>query len=166
LHSKDIVYRDLKPENLLVSHVDGYLKLADFGNSKQIKGKTYTLCGTPEYIAPEILTNKGHGLAVDWWSLGILIFEFLSGDVPFCSDDPLKLYQLVLKGKIKYPKSISGDAKSLIKHLLQVDVSKRYGNMFNKSNDIKNHPFLKGKVNFSNLYYKQEESPYIPVNTR
>jgi protein kinase X len=74
----NIVYRDLKPENLLVNN-DGYLKLTDFGFAKVVLNRTYTLCGTPEYIAPEILLNKGHGKPVDWWALGILIFEMNHG---------------------------------------------------------------------------------------
>jgi len=78
MHGLDVIYRDLKPENLLVN-TDGYLKLTDFGFSKVVKTSTYTLCGTPEYMAPEILLNKGHGKAVDWWALGILIYEMNNG---------------------------------------------------------------------------------------
>ena len=82
LQSKDIVYRDLKPENIMIQS-DGYLKLIDFGFAKVIKKRTYTICGTPEYIAPEILLNEGHGKAVDWWTLGILLYEMLAGYPPF-----------------------------------------------------------------------------------
>jgi len=78
MHSMNIVYRDLKPENLLVN-ADGYLKLTDFGFAKVVTNRTYTVCGTPEYIAPEILLNKGHGKPVDWWALGVLIFEMVHG---------------------------------------------------------------------------------------
>ena len=91
LHGKNIVYRDLKPENLLIA-ADGYLKLTDFGFAKYLEGRTYTLCGTPEYLAPEILLNKGHGKPVDWWTMGILVYEMLAGIDPFNDEDPMAIY--------------------------------------------------------------------------
>lgn len=138
LHNKNIIYRDLKPENLLISN-EGYLKLTDFGFAKVVEGRTYTLCGTPEYLAPEILLNKGHGKAVDWWTLGILIYEMNAGIDPFTDEDPMAIYQKILKGKIKFPRNFDKNAKSLVKHLLVADLSKRYGNLKNGANDIKNH---------------------------
>ena len=105
LHSKSVIYRDLKPENLLIAE-DGFLKLTDFGFAKVVEGRTYTLCGTPEYLAPEILLNKGiflifvlfpkknkgHGKAVDWWTIGILIYEMNAGIDPFTDEDPMAIY--------------------------------------------------------------------------
>ena len=89
LHGNGIVYRDLKPENLLIDR-EGHVKITDFGFAKEIKdSRTYTLCGTPDYLAPEIIKNKGHGMAVDWWALGILIFEMLSGYPTFYDNDPM-----------------------------------------------------------------------------
>ncbi len=91
LHSKNIIYRDLKPENILIG-ADGFLKLTDFGFAKYCDSRTYTLCGTPEYLAPEILLYKGHGKPVDWWCLGILIYEMLAGIDPFNDEDPMAIY--------------------------------------------------------------------------
>ena len=103
LHSKDIVYRDLKPENIMIG-ADGYLKLIDYGFAKTVTKRTYTICGTPEYIAPEILLNKGHGKPVDWWTLGILTYEMVAGIDPFNDDDPMATYQKILKGKVRFPR--------------------------------------------------------------
>lgn len=160
LHSKDIIYRDLKPENILID-TKGYLKLTDFGFAKICQGRTYTLCGTPEYIAPEILLNKGHGKPVDWWTFGILLYEMLAGIDPFNDEDPMLIYQKVLKGKIKYPSSFPPNAKSLVKHILTKDLSKRYGNLKNGVNDIKNHRFFK-ELDWTGLVKYKLKAPYIP----
>ena len=161
LHSKNIVYRDLKPENILINK-NGYLKLTDFGFAKQLENeKTYTLCGTPEYLAPEIILNKGHGKAVDWWTLGILLYEMLVGIDPFSDDEPMKTYQKILKGKINFPKTINKDAKSLIKHLLTQDTSKRFGCLKSGVKDILNHRFFEG-FDWKNFVYLSMPAPYIP----
>ena len=161
LHSKNIVYRDLKPENILINK-NGYLKLTDFGFAKQLENeKTYTLCGTPEYLAPEIILNKGHGKAVDWWTLGILLYEMLVGIDPFSDDDPMKTYQKILKGKINFPKTFNKDAKSLIKHLLTQDTSKRFGCLKNGVKDILNHRLFEG-FDWKNFVYLTMPAPYIP----
>lgn len=161
LHSKNIVYRDLKPENILINK-NGYLKLTDFGFAKILENeKTYTLCGTPEYLAPEIILNKGHGKAVDWWTLGILLYEMLVGIDPFSDDDPMKTYQKILKGKINFPKTINKDAKSLIKHLLTQDTTKRFGCLKNGVKDILNHRFFEG-FDWKNFVYLSMPAPYKP----
>lgn len=128
LHSLGVVYRDLKPENLFIG-LDGYLQLSDFGFAKIVKGRTYTLCGTPEYLAPEVLLNKGHGRAVDWWALGVLIYEMLVGIDPFHEDEPMKIYERILVGRYRCPSSMDKRAKSLVKHFLMADLSRRYGNL-------------------------------------
>lgn len=102
MHEQSIVYRDLKPENLILDS-DGYLKVVDFGLAKKVVDRTWTLCGTPDYLAPEIILNKGHDKAVDYWALGVLIFELTAGFVPFYADDPMQVYHLILQGNIKFP---------------------------------------------------------------
>ena len=160
LHSKNIIYRDLKPENILI-HKSGYLKLTDFGFAKIVEGRTYTLCGTPEYLAPEIILNKGHGKPVDWWTCGILLYEMIAGIDPFSDDDPMMVYQKILKGKIKFPSGFDSNAKSLVKHLLESDLTKRYGNLKGGVKDIKGHRFFK-KLSWEKLINMELTPPYIP----
>ncbi|CAD8077010.1 unnamed protein product [Paramecium primaurelia] len=161
LHTKNIVYRDLKPENLLVQS-DGYLKLTDFGFAKVVEDRTYTLCGTPEYLAPEILLNKGHSKPVDWWCLGIFIYEMLAGIDPFNDEDPMAIYQKILKGKVKFPRNFDNEAKSLVKHLLEQDVTKRFGNLKNGADDIKSHKWYE-TLNWKDIINKKIKPQYIPV---
>ncbi|XP_060733197.1 cAMP-dependent protein kinase catalytic subunit PRKX-like isoform X1 [Tachysurus vachellii] len=142
LHSKDIVYRDLKPENILLDR-EGHVKLTDFGFAKKMVDRTCTLCGTPEYLAPEIIQGKGHGLAVDWWALGVLIFEMLSGYPPFFDDNPFGIYQKVLSAKLNIPRQLDFHVKDLIKKLLVVDKSKRLGNLRGGAEDVKNHKWFR-----------------------
>jgi len=141
LHKNKIIYRDLKPDNLLFKE-NGYLTLLDITYAKELKNSndlTYTLCGTPNYLAPEIILNKGYNYSVDFWSLGIILYEMLVGKDPFYNDDPMLIYQNILTNKIKFPKIIDRDAKALIIYLLVADPKKRYGCLKNGVNDIKNH---------------------------
>ena len=137
LHSKNIVYRDLHPENLLLDH-KGYLRLIDFGFAKVCEGKTYTLCGTPEYMAPEIFLNKGYGLP-----------------------DPILIFKKVLKGEVKFPSNFPLAAKSLILHCLDKDEGKRYGCLIKGIQDIKGHRFFNG-YDFNSLSKQKMRVPYQP----
>jgi len=162
MHSKNIVHRDLKPENILMGK-DGYAKLTDFGFAKIIEpgARTYTLCGTPEYIAPEVLLNKGHGKPVDWWTLGILCYEMIVGQPPFCDEEPMGIYQKILAGKIYFPKYFDKDAKTLVKHLMTADLSKRFGNLKAGSDDIKKAKWF-STLNFEKMVAKQVPAPFKP----
>jgi protein kinase X len=162
LHSKSMVYRDLKPENVLI-HRSGYLRLSDFGFLKQLKvgERTYTLCGTPEYLAPEIILNKGHSKAVDWYCLGIFIYEMMVGRCPFMHEDPYTIFTMILSSRIRFPKFFDSKAKSIIRHLTDHDLSKRYGNLKNGPEDVKNHRFF-NDINFFNIITQTAKVPYIP----
>jgi protein kinase A len=163
IHSKNIIHRDLKPENILLSP-NGYSKLTDFGFAKVLEPgtRTYTLCGTPEYIAPEVLLNKGHGKPVDWWTLGILIYEMICGQPPFCDEDPMGIYQKILAGKVYFPKYFDKNAKALVKKLLTADLSKRYGNLKDGPMDILKHAWF-SSLNFAELEEYKVPAPYKPA---
>jgi cGMP-dependent protein kinase len=147
LHSKGIVYRDLKPENILIDS-KGYCKLVDFGFAKKVGSgkKTWTFCGTPEYVAPEIILNKGHDIAADYWSLGILIFELLTGNPPFVGQDPMATYNAILKGieAVDFPRQIPKTAAVLIKKLCRENAIERYGYQRGGIKDVQKHKWFEG----------------------
>jgi len=162
LHSLGIVYRDLKPENILLDS-DGHVTITDFGLSKEVKPNegTHTFCGTPEYLAPEVLKGLGHGTAVDWWSLGTLIYEMLTGLPPFYSQNINIMYQKILNGELRFPSYVSAEAKSLLEGLLTREVDKRLGSGPEGGKAIKNHPFFKD-LDFDKLEKREIEAPFRP----
>uniref|UniRef100_A0A671VZB8 cGMP-dependent protein kinase n=1 Tax=Sparus aurata TaxID=8175 RepID=A0A671VZB8_SPAAU len=165
LHSRGIIYRDLKPENIILDS-RGYAKLVDFGFAKKVGlgKKTWTFCGTPEYVAPEIILNKGHDSSADCWSLGILVFELLSGSPPFSGSDPMKTYNIILRGidMIEFPKKITKSAANLIKRLCRDNPSERLGNQKNGVKDIQKHKWFEG-FNWEGLRQGTIDSPFTPT---
>ncbi|XP_033852364.3 cGMP-dependent protein kinase 1-like isoform X1 [Acipenser ruthenus] len=164
LHCRSIIYRDLKPENIILDQ-RGCAKLVDFGFAKKIGygKKTWTFCGTPEYVAPEIILNKGHDISADYWSLGILMYELLSGSPPFSESDPMKTYNIILRGidMVEFPKKITKNAANLIKRLCRDNPSERLGNQKNGVKDIQKHKWFEG-FNWEGMRKGTLTPPIIP----
>ncbi|XP_066532483.1 cGMP-dependent protein kinase 1 [Hoplias malabaricus] len=159
LHKKNIMYRDLKPENLMMD-TKGYVKLVDFGFAKELRRgqKTYSFCGTPEYMAPEIIQNKGHDFGADFWSLGVLVFELLVGSPPFSSSEPQKIYAKILDGVVKFPPYMGEGARSLISKLCRPRPGQRLGNTKNGIKDVRNHRWF-NSMNWHRLRMGQISAP-------
>ncbi|KAK5199251.1 cytochrome c oxidase subunit 1 [Exophiala xenobiotica] len=197
-----VAYRDLKPENILLD-VDGHLKLVDFGfakylpptpdqtspnipNNHHVKpasehpepqasgaGVTYTLCGTPEYLAPEVIRNTGHGTAVDWWALGILVYEMLIGQPPFWDQNPMRIYEQIVAGHIRFPTPhpsqpghrhslhVPRAARDFILALCKTDPTQRLGQIAGGSKRVMEHYFFDG-VDWDDIYYRKRRGPIIP----
>ena len=163
LHNHKMVYRDLKPENILLDS-KGHVKLTDFGLSKILdegNDKAFTICGTPQYLAPEILLRKGYDKAVDWWSLGCVMYEMLSGKLPYAIKRGAKMSIKIYDQEVQYPNSMNKDAKDFIQKLLTINPSERLGSGPNGIEDIKNHPFFKG-INWKDAEMQKIKPPFIP----
>jgi len=162
LHSKKIAYRDLKPENLVMD-VNGYVKLVDFGLAKQLlSGKTWTLCGTPDYLAPEIILNEGHDLAVDYWALGVLIYEMVVGAPPFYAEDPMEVYEKILSGNPAFPTFFTRNLTDLIKKLLRSQQAKRFGNTRGGTAAVVKHKWF-SSFNWAGMENFEMKAPYVPT---
>jgi len=163
MHERRIIYRDLKPENLLLDEL-GRIKLTDMGLAKFVIGKTYTTCGTPDYFAPELIASTGHTNAVDWWTLGILMFELMSGHPPFESAYPMQIYSKVMKGisKVPFPPKCQGAVGDLIKALLKKEPSERLPMTQNGKTRLREHKWYAG-FSWENMESLTLDPPYKPV---
>ena len=187
-HRRHIVYRDLKPENVLIDH-QGYPVIVDFGfgtynlhsldpifpeiltcpswflAAKHVIGKTYTLCGTPLYLAPEVILNRGHDIGADHWSYGVLLFEMIAGHTPFFSDgmDQISLFRAICAGEYRFPPAgvMSMEIEDLIQRFLVLDPAKRLGSLARALNEIYSHTWY-SDIDFNALRHKEISAPWIP----
>jgi len=160
MHSKQIIYRDLKPENLVLQ-LDGYIKITDFGFAKITPEKTFTLCGTPDYLAPEIVTGQGHNYGVDWWTVGVFIYEMLASVSPFYNSDPLMMYRSIVRGKYKTPKYFSEEVSDLVNKLLIRRVTKRLGVIAGGISNIKCHAWY-ANYDWDLMSCNKLAAPFLP----
>lgn len=163
LHQNNIVYRDLKLENLLLDK-EGHIKIADFGLCKEemfYGASTKTFCGTPEYLAPEVLEDNDYGRAVDWWGTGVVMYEMMCGRLPFYNRDPEVLFELILMEEIRFPRTITENAKSLLKGLLIKNPKQRLGGGEEDVQEITRHPFF-ACINWQDLVDKKIAPPWKP----
>uniref|UniRef100_UPI00358ED4CD ribosomal protein S6 kinase beta-1-like isoform X2 n=1 Tax=Myxine glutinosa TaxID=7769 RepID=UPI00358ED4CD len=163
LHSHGIIYRDLKPENVMLNR-QGHIKLTDFGLCKESihdEAVTHTFCGTIEYMAPEILTRRGHNRAVDWWSLGTLLFDMMTGAPPFTAPNRKRTTEKILNAKLSLPPYITPNARDLLKKLLKRNPARRLGGGTNDAQDVQAHPFFK-HICWFELQERKLQPPFRP----
>uniref|UniRef100_A0A671PJ06 protein kinase C n=1 Tax=Sinocyclocheilus anshuiensis TaxID=1608454 RepID=A0A671PJ06_9TELE len=164
LHDNKIVYRDLKLDNLLLD-TEGYVKIADFGLCKEGMGhgdRTSTFCGTPEFLAPEILTDTSYTRAVDWWGLGVLIYEMLVGESPFPGDDEEEVFDSIVNDEVRYPRFLSTEAIGIMRRLLRRNPEKRLGSSERDAEDIKKQPFFRN-IDWDALLQRRVPPPFVPA---
>ncbi|XP_037548092.1 serine/threonine-protein kinase N2 [Nematolebias whitei] len=164
LHENQIIYRDLKLDNLIMD-ADGYIRIADFGLCKEGMGhgdRTTTFCGTPEFLAPEVLTDNSYTRSVDWWGLGVLVYEMLVGESPFPGDDEEEVFDSIVNDDVRRPRFLSPEAASLIQQLLQKDPDRRLGSGEEDASAIKQHRYFQG-MDWDALLAKKVKPPFQPV---
>uniref|UniRef100_A0A4W3IXT0 Ribosomal protein S6 kinase n=1 Tax=Callorhinchus milii TaxID=7868 RepID=A0A4W3IXT0_CALMI len=167
LHSLGIIYRDLKPENILLDE-DGHIKLTDFGLCKEStdhEKKAYSFCGTVEYMAPEVVNRRGHSHSADWWSFGVLMFEMLTGSLPFQGKDRKETMTMIVKAKLGMPQFLSPDSQSLLRMLFKRNPGNRLGAGPDGVEEIKRHPFF-STIDWNKLCRREIHPPFKPASGR
>uniref|UniRef100_A0A665W5Q0 non-specific serine/threonine protein kinase n=1 Tax=Echeneis naucrates TaxID=173247 RepID=A0A665W5Q0_ECHNA len=167
LHSLGIIYRDLKPENILLDE-EGHIKLTDFGLCKEAidhEKKAYSFCGTVEYMAPEVVNRQGHIHSADWWSFGVLMFEMLTGALPFQGKDRKETMNLILKARLGMPQFLSAEAQSLLRALFKRNPANRLGSGADGAEEIKRHGFF-STIDWNKLFRREVKPPFRPAVAR
>ena len=164
LHMRNIAYRDLKPENLMIDE-QGYLKVVDFGFAKVVSDRTFTVCGTPEYLAPETIRRAGHTTTVDWWALGVLLYELITGQSPFHGGSQMDVLTRIVVGRVPYDELLSPKAWSMITELLEVDPMKRLGSRVRGRRGVRSHAFFAEHLRVEDLEARKLKPPWTPTIT-